>query len=443
VRRTVLPVAVLAVACSACKRATRGHDAGPTAAAAPSRIADDVAQPHGLAVDATHVYWGDGPTLRRAPRAAGGKPEDVCRTDGFTIESIVTAGGRVYFGVNGDGVFRVTPGGPCERIGTADDPRSLAVVGPALLYWDGEVRAVALDAPAGAAAPARKSESYVYPGGLVADAAEVYWHDGARIWRRPRAGGAATAVAECDEFRTTLALDADHVYWACTWPDAIFRVARASGRIEHVTTWTDGGGFALAGDAIYVVDPDGELRAVGKVDRATVRLGDVPIYRLGANEGTLVAIDGPSVFVAADVVNYALPAQIDDRPPAVPGEVRMLSTPTYRGQVIRFTRPDPLPAGDPWRARLALGTVHDAARVADRLDWIRMRGDRVSAALRAGTLPLHVVAGTNDRDEIVAALRAALGDQAVIEVAPGPGPATELEVDADRYAALWRAAPSP
>lgn len=435
-------VAVAAIA--GCKRAPRDHDAAPPEPPAPRVIAKDVSQPHGLALDTTHVYWGDGPTLRRAPRT-GGAFEDLCRTEGFTIESIAVAGDRVFFGVNGDGVFRIVPGGPCERIATADDPRTLAIVGTTLYYWDAEVREVALDAPAGAAAPARKTESYVFPGGLVADEAGVYWHNGARIWRR-MPGGQPEPIGACEDFRSELALDADHVYWTVTWAHAVFRVPRSGGAPEYVTEWVDGGGLAVDAGWIYVSEPGGKLRAIASEGLGSVALGDANLHVFGANQGTAIAVGGRDLFLATDVVNYSQPADHSAAPPAIHGEVRMMSVPRYLGQVVRFTRPDPMPATTPRPSRLVLSVVHTErgkpVDVEQPFQWIRMMGDEVIGALRAGTLPLHVVTADPRAEEIVAAVRVELGDKAVIVLEAQERSGAALEVEPDRLAALWRGAPS-
>jgi hypothetical protein len=207
----------------------------PALVAAPAARPDDRAVPAPspgsvtasagrIALDDARVYWVDAHANRgletnapsrllSAPKA-GGAPVELATTpteasQGIAVDDAFAYVG--YVGLNEPNPLACPPGRLCHEPPTIHGPT-------------GAVLAV----PKGGGAPRVLASDARDPLCVAADGRQVYWADGASLFRVPREGGRRTLLLANAGCRA-LALDATHVYCLC---DGISRVPKAGGAGE-------------------------------------------------------------------------------------------------------------------------------------------------------------------------------------------------------------------
>jgi hypothetical protein len=460
VRDAGFPLLVLLAASGACKQQKaderqKGAEMSPELAALERLpkaevIADGIQNPIGIALDDRFVYWGDGGSLRRAAKA-GGVVAEVCRVEAIRIESIAIAGGVIYFGAMGGGVFRrrAGEGATCDRIATGTNPTSLAVSGDRLWYWNGAVHSVALDAPGTAPAPTMWQAGYT--GALLVDAEHLYVHDGSLIHREPKHGAGRTVLARTGHLGVAMAIDDTHLYWGDDLVDGVLRVPKGGGPLEWVTdVWSIGATLAVDGEWIFVVDIDAHVHAVSKVDGRSAQVAWGNFTGMGTSNVS-VAFDREQFFLADDSSrNKTAGITVVDlsKPDAELPDVE------WEGAVARVARRLEGVTFTPRPAAVEASTVFFSPGSDEAQDWsnatlfTRWRDARLTDAVKAGTLPVRLVAGMPDGDQararrraeaVAGKIRDELGPKAVFEIAVRASGDANVAVQfaPAAYAAVW------
>lgn len=442
-------------ACGDRRREEPGGAQPAAAAASPPTaevIARGVQSPMGLAVDDRYVYWGDGPVLRRARKRGGGAAEEVCRLEAIRIESIAVAPDALYVGATGGGIYRrrAGEGAACERIASETDPSSLAVVGDQLHYWNnGAPHRVARDGPAGAPAPTSWQAGYT--GALVTDGKSIFVHQLQEIGRTALDGSGFTPLGRTGHLGVAMTVDDTHLYWGDDLVDGVLRVPVAGGPIEWFSPiWSLGATIAVDRDWVYVMDIDANVTAIAKADgrSATVVVGS--FNGTGTNRVAL-ALDGEQFFLADDSSYNKTPgvAVVDLTKPGA-----QLPEVVWDGHVARAAKRLRGVEFTPRPAAVEVATVYFAPASDEAQDWnnatgfTRWRDERLSEAVRAGRLPVTLVAGVPDRDEararrraegVVERIRGEVGDAVVFDIQTRAGKDANVVVQfaPSAYAALW------
>jgi hypothetical protein len=446
--------ALLLCLLAACGDRRREEPAAKPAAALPGPevIARGVQSPMGLAVDDTYVYWGDGPLLRRARKRGGGAPEDVCRVEAIRIESIAVAPDAIYFGATGGGIFRrrAQEGAACERIASETDPSSLAVVGGQLHYWNGGApHSVPRDRPADAPAPTSWQAGYT--GALVTDGKHIFVHQLQEIGRVALDGTGFTPLGRTGHLGVAMAVDDSHLYWGDDLVDGVLRVPVEGGALEWFSPiWTLGATIAVDRDWVYVMDIDADVHAISKADGRSATVVDGTFNGTGTNRVAL-ALDAEQFFLADDSsYNKTLGVAVVDltRPGAE------LPAVVWDGHVARAAK---RLTGVDFTARPAAveaATVYFSPASDEAQDWnnatgfTRWRDERLSDAVRAGRLPVTLMAGVPDRDQararrraegVAERIRGELGTSVVFDIQTRAGKDANVVVQfaPSAYAALW------
>lgn len=442
---------VLVVACGDHGRErNRAEPAAPTEASA-EVIARDVQSPMGLAVDDTFVYWGDGGVLRRANKRGEAKPEEVCRVEAIRIESIAVAPDALYFGATGGGVFRRRnqPGAACERIATETDPTALAVVGSRLFYWNnGAAHSVPRDRPGDAPAPGSWQAGYT--GALVTDGKNIFVHQLEEIGRTELDGTGFTPLGRTGHLNVAMAADDTYLYWGDDLVDGVLRVPKQGGPVEWFSpVWGIGSTLALDREWVYVMDIDGGVTAVAKSDGRSAAIAS-GVNGSGTNRVRLL-VDGDQLFMSDDSSHNKTPgiAVIDlSKPGADLPEV------VWDGHVARAARRVTGVKFEPRPANVEASTVYFSAGSDEAQDWnnatgfTRWRDERLSEAVRAGRLPVTLLAGVPDRDDararkraegVADRIRGELGNDVVFDIQTRVGNDADVVVqfEPSAYAAVW------
>ncbi len=441
--------------CSERRAGEKGNDPVPVADvpayARAEVIAKDIQNPIGLAVDDTYVYWGDGGALRRAPKK-GGPVAEVCRVEAARIESIAIAPDAIYFGGMGAGVFRRRnqQGAPCERIATESNPTSLAVVGGNVHYWnDGSARSVPRDRPGDAPAPSMWQAGYT--GALVTDGTNLFVHQGQEIGRTSLDGKDFAPLARTGHLGLAMAVDDTHLYWGDDLVEGVLRVPKHGGPLEWVSpVWSIGATLAVDKEWIFVMDIDDGVFAISKADGRSAKLVAGDLTGMGTNNVSL-AFDAEQFFLADDSSRNKTPgiAVVDlSKPNAELPEV------AWEGVVARAPKRIDSVTFAPRPAAVVAGTVYFSPGSDQAQDWAnatnftRWRDQRLTDAVKAGRLPVVLVAGVPDRDEAAARRRAdgvaqkirdELGAAAVfdIETLACASANVEIHFAPSAYAAVW------
>lgn len=413
-------------------------------------IADKIQNPIGIAVDGKYVYWGDGGALRRAPKL-GGAPADVCRVEAVRIESIAVGPEAIYFGAMGAGVFRRRnqDGAPCERIATGSNPTSLAISGDQLHYWNGTALKVALEAPGTAPAPDMWQAGYT--GALLVDADSIYVHQGSEIARESKAAAGRAVLGRTGHLGVAMAIDDTHLYWGDDLIDGVLRAPKDGGPLEWVTpVWSIGATLALDGDWIYVVDIDANVHAISKRDGRSAQISTGDFTGMGTNNVS-VAVDVDHFFIGDDTSVNKVPGitHVDLTQPG--GELPEVE---WQGAVARVAKRLDGIEFTPRPAAVEASTVYFSAGSDQAQDWAnatlftRWRDARLTDAVKAGTLPVVLVAGVSDRDEprarrraeaVAQKIRDEVGAKAVFEIQTrvGDSPNVVVQFAPAAYAAVW------
>jgi hypothetical protein len=413
-------------------------------------IADEIQNPISIAIDEKFVYWGDGGALRRAPKA-GGAPSDVCRVEAARIESIAIGGGAIYFGGVGGGVFRRRDqeDAPCERIATATNPTSLAIQGDRLHYWNGGALEVALDAPG--TAPAPNAWQAGYTGSLVVDQTHIFVHQSEQIVRMNKAGGDREVLAHTGHLGFAFALDDSHLYWGDDLVDGVLRVAKGGGPIEYVTgVWSIGATLALEGDWVYVLDIDANVHAIAKRDGRSAQIARGGFTGMGGTNNVALAFDREHFFIADDSSRFnatgLVHIDLTVPDPKVPDMIweGAVARAAKRLDGVEFTpRPEAVEA-----STVYFGSSDEAQDWANATHFTRWRDERVTSAVRTGSLTVTLLAGVERGDEARARKRAEavaqkirdeLGPKVVFEVKTHPEESGNVVVQfaPAAYARVW------
>jgi hypothetical protein len=179
---------------------------------------------HGMAVDATNVYWGDSSTGTVQKAALDGGGATVMASGLFFPRAVVVDATKVYWG-NGadDGTIQAVPiaGGLPVTLATAQDAPLTIAADATNLYWtdsapDAAAPAVMTVPKAGGNAKALAAMGLTSPQSVALDSAYVYWSDAdtGEVRRLPKGGGAAETVVSGQTGLVDIAVDAAAVYWA-------------------------------------------------------------------------------------------------------------------------------------------------------------------------------------------------------------------------------------
>jgi len=173
-----------------------------------------------LAVDSSGVYWtavggSSGGEVTYLP--FGGTPTGLAglryNPDAITIDS-----NNVYWGDGGiDGVWTLPKsGGTPSPIAIGVPAASRLAVDSQFAYWSSSSSGSGIyRAPLSGGAPTTLVQLAGVPFAINAD--YLYYTPSGWIWEHPLVGGADTLLAPaCAGVLGSLALDASHVYWACS-----------------------------------------------------------------------------------------------------------------------------------------------------------------------------------------------------------------------------------
>jgi hypothetical protein len=177
----------------------------------------------GLGVDDSDIFWSnDGyGSVWQCPKLGGGNPRNLSFV-GSVAAAIALDDTSVYWAdSSGDfsgGVWRVPKtGGPSSMVTTTSSPASDVAVDSAFVYWtDVSGKSVSKVALAGGTTTTLGSSGIFTPDHLRVDATFAYWTavygSEGMVARVPKNGGDVTVLAR-GSAPAGLALDADYVYW--------------------------------------------------------------------------------------------------------------------------------------------------------------------------------------------------------------------------------------
>lgn len=203
----------------------------PLAGGIPATLASSGrAYPGAIAVDATSVFWVDGPYHVQKIVLATGEVSTL-DSQGAQGSSVAVRDGYVYWtapgGGNVSGVMAVAvTGGTASNIVPADDAYAVAVDATSVYwttYYAGTVnRASTIGDDATVLADGQST-----PIAVAVDSAHVYWaNKGGTIRRISISGGKALTLAAGQAGPAALAIDGTSVYWTNADDDTIMKVAK-------------------------------------------------------------------------------------------------------------------------------------------------------------------------------------------------------------------------
>ena len=211
----------------------------------PKLVVDDYYGAHGVALDATRVYWTtwwDKALFKRAP-LEGGAHVVITAGDWSTggPGMIAVDGTRGFFTSAAKTVVTVPlSGGTPEVLARGNISRYFAMDHGDLYFGEyGASGSVKKVSKSGGTAVIFAPESYV--GDIVVDATAVYWtawqtsSDG-RVMKKSKAGGAVTTLASGESVPSRLALDADNVYWTNQSSGTVRAIAKTGGAARTLAT---------------------------------------------------------------------------------------------------------------------------------------------------------------------------------------------------------------
>jgi hypothetical protein len=175
---------------------------------------------HGVAVDATHVYWSTDKSISRMPKA-GGKVEVLSWT-GAANASLVIGGDWLYF-AGSETVMRVPIAGGVakpERLATMQaSPYALAVDAESVYFatTDGAIK----KSPVTGGKPVVLASKQYSLGGMVLDGGFLYYTTTVKsgaLRKLSVAGGEPIDLAKDQMFPHGLALDAKTIWWCRSTP---------------------------------------------------------------------------------------------------------------------------------------------------------------------------------------------------------------------------------
>lgn len=267
----------------------------PDAATGPVVLATGQSGPHGIALDATHVYWTNLGSVARVPKSGGAV--EILASVGQNNEVIAVDDQFAYF-ADGDGgaIRRVakTGGTPTTIAQNQSFPRGLGL-DATHVYWasegDDAIRRVAKSG--GSVETLATGQTMAFA--LAVDGGEVFWTLVGGPVRKLQIDSCCN-VTELSPSQGTaplsLAADATHVYWASQSSGSLRKVPRGGGASQELGFVFAADGIALDATHVYV----GEDSNPGSVRRcAKDGSGCVPIATMQAAPRG-VAVDATHVY---------------------------------------------------------------------------------------------------------------------------------------------------
>ena len=197
-----------------------------------------------LTTDATYLYWTtyNGQIQRNTVVAPIAAPTTLVTgessgTNGSALASIVVDANYIYWTDTVLDLIRRAPiaGGAGQTVSTANEPTNVVLSG-GFLYWGatlgGDISRISTTADAGAAEVVIGNASA--PVAIAVDASNVYWIDGANLWRANLDGTGVLELAIGYTDLVDLGVDDTYVFFVeqggaasqAPWPGTIWRVAK-------------------------------------------------------------------------------------------------------------------------------------------------------------------------------------------------------------------------
>ena len=204
------------------------------------------ADPRGVVVDLTHLYWVDYLTgsVVSAPLLGGAPtplipPIDAGTSPGPT--AITSDAQNVYWVDSATGTVNQMPltGGAIVRLASGRSTPMAIAVDATSVYWvdygsvanDGSVNKVPIGTPNGVVTPLATSEQE--PSAIAIDANNVYWADrvnpSGTVKSVPIGGGLANPIATGQGAPAAVAVDAQYVYWTNFDDNTVLKAPIAGG----------------------------------------------------------------------------------------------------------------------------------------------------------------------------------------------------------------------
>lgn len=242
----------------------------PVAGGEPVAIASAYGSNNSVAVDATHVYWSNGPS-----GTVTGAVTDIVKADldGSNATTLVVGQPSInQLAVGGDGLYFTTMAGTVMKVGFDGGPPTMLAAGPAAAeivvdaenaYWStlaGEIRKIGV---AGGTDPVVLVPSQAAPDSIALDATHIYWVnrsdravtrvsiDGSGLPEPLFAPGTIKTCAGANVWARTVAVNATDVYWTDLAGNLFASVPGQPMRTRSVATV---GASVLIGTADIVLD---------------------------------------------------------------------------------------------------------------------------------------------------------------------------------------------
>jgi hypothetical protein len=244
-----------------------------------------------------------------AARSDGGNPDAMPSPPNATLlahtqnapRALQVQGGSVFWlnqggrSVGEKGVFAVsTNGGPTVTITSGAPDIMSAMADGDSVYWLAPREGKVFKAPRAGGAATELAPTTGISRGLVIDDTDVFWAENGAIYRVPKAGGKPVQVAEAG-IPDGLTVDEGWVYWYSTLAGEVYRAAKKGGKAAKVhaddkhTLHT----FFVDGPDLFVsfgADDKMVLQRVPKGGGAAVTVIE------GQKPGADFAVDGQNVY---------------------------------------------------------------------------------------------------------------------------------------------------
>lgn len=290
--------------CSACARDCLGG-ACVDGVCQPVFLADVDSGYARLGVDAKHVYWTnhDNGTIHRVA-ITGGAAEVIATGQAEPVGIVVDPTG-VYWGNQGSVMKLSLPlpfeGGTPVVLATGPlDGYNLAVDAVNVYYTTiYEIVRVGKDGSNLSIINANPQS----PAGIAIDSQYVYWAElkpDGNIKRQPLAGGAETILASALPGPGFVAVDSTHVYWTNLDAPSVMKASLNGGPVETVSM-SDGAGLHITTDANYVywVTAGGPLRAAPIGGGPAFNVTGQSVYGFTMDDKALYYVDGGKLMKLA------------------------------------------------------------------------------------------------------------------------------------------------